>query len=156
MICSSVNRDFRIVRQLICGLYPNLEEFQGLRSPSAASAWPPPAGRSRYLLPVAVAQHPTDRKRVFEMQRIDPVHDRQPRRGRRPRKVVDAAPAQPQQRRLLRERQGMDAVDHRFALSRPTLLSAPDKNSFSSASSPIFACRTVKSAIAATEVAPKS
>ena len=32
MICSSVNRDFRIVRLLISGLYPNLEEFQGLRS----------------------------------------------------------------------------------------------------------------------------
>jgi hypothetical protein len=31
-------------------------------------------------------------------------------------------------------------VDHRFALSNPALLSAPSKKSFSSVSSPIFAC----------------
>jgi hypothetical protein len=32
------------------------------------------------------------------------------------------------------------AVDHRFALSKPALPSAPDKKSFVSVSSPIFAC----------------
>src|SRR3954471_9453096 len=34
----------------------------------------------------------------------------------------------------------MVAVDHRFALSRPALLSAPDKKSLVSVSSPILAC----------------
>src|SRR3954471_14777037 len=34
----------------------------------------------------------------------------------------------------------MGAVDHRFALSRPALLSAPDKKSLVSVSSPILAC----------------
>jgi hypothetical protein len=34
IICSSVNREGRIVRlSMIDGLYPNLEEVQGLRSP---------------------------------------------------------------------------------------------------------------------------
>ncbi|MHC2279418.1 hypothetical protein ACVME8_006061 [Bradyrhizobium diazoefficiens] len=37
----------------------------------------------------------------------------------------------------------MTAVDHRFALSRPALVSAPDKKSFSNASSPILACNPV-------------
>src|SRR6185312_13808502 len=32
MICSSVNREGRMVRLLVDGLYPNLEEVQGLRS----------------------------------------------------------------------------------------------------------------------------
>jgi hypothetical protein len=32
------------------------------------------------------------------------------------------------------------AVDHRFALSKPALVSAPSKKSFSSVSSPILAC----------------
>jgi hypothetical protein len=32
MICSSLNLDRFIVRLLQNGLYPNLEEFQGLRS----------------------------------------------------------------------------------------------------------------------------
>jgi len=74
-----------------------------------------------------VAQHPATRKRVLEMQRVDPVHDRQPSRRHRPRLGVDTAPAQPQQRGLPRHRQVMSTVDHRFALSRPALLSAPDK-----------------------------
>ncbi|MFK4532115.1 hypothetical protein ABIA00_000298 [Bradyrhizobium ottawaense] len=39
----------------------------------------------------------------------------------------------------------MTAVDHRFALSRPALVSAPDKKSFSNASSPILACNAFKS-----------
>jgi hypothetical protein len=32
------------------------------------------------------------------------------------------------------------AVDHRFALSKPALVSAPSKKSFSSVNSPILAC----------------
>ena len=56
--------------------------------------------------------------------------------------VVEAAPAQPQQPRLAGERKRALAVDHRFALSRPALLSAPAKKSFSSVSSPIFGVQT--------------
>src|SRR5437764_8515681 len=39
------------------------------------------------------------------------------------------------------------AIDHRFALSRPALPSAPDKKSFSSVSSPILACSDFKSTV---------
>src|SRR3979490_2046810 len=59
---------------------------------------------------------------------------------RRSRQVVDAATADTQNLRLLRDRQIVLAVDHRFALSKPALVSAPSKKSFSSVSSPIFAC----------------
>ena len=39
MICSSLNRERFIVRLLSGdGRYPNLEEFEGLRSPGAASS----------------------------------------------------------------------------------------------------------------------
>src|SRR6202011_613241 len=41
---------------------------------------------------------------------------------------------------MLRDRQIVLTVDHRFALSSPALLSAPSKKSFSSVSSPILAC----------------
>jgi len=41
---------------------------------------------------------------------------------------------------LLRDRQIVLTVDHRFALSNPALVSAPSKKSFSSVSSPILAC----------------
>src|SRR5215212_11718913 len=39
----------------------------------------------------------------------------------------------------------MAPVDHRLALSRPALLSAPDKKSFSRVSSPILACNVFTS-----------
>src|SRR5271166_541389 len=79
------------------------------------------------------------------MQRVDPPHDRKLSRRRRPRFVIEAAAAQPQQFRLPRQRQVMASVDHRLALSRPALLSAPDKKSFSKVSSPILAWRVFRS-----------
>ena len=44
-----------------------------------------------------------------------------------------------------RLRQGVCPVNHRFALSRPALVSALSKKSFSRVSSPIFACSTLMS-----------
>ena len=74
------------------------------------------------------------------MQFVDPAHQGQIGGRNRPGQVIDAAPADPQSLRLPADRQIMRAIDHRFALSRPALLSAPAKKSFSSASSPILAC----------------
>src|SRR5271156_1423653 len=74
------------------------------------------------------------------MQFVKPSHHLKVGHGHRPRQVVDAATADAQNLRLLCDRQIVLTVDHRFALSRPALLSAPSKKSFSSASSPIFAC----------------
>jgi hypothetical protein len=53
--------------------------------------------------------------------------------------VIDAAPADVQHLGLPRNRQIMGAVDHRFALGKTALPSAPAKKSFSSVSSPILA-----------------
>src|SRR5260370_36620104 len=74
------------------------------------------------------------------MQVVETPHDREVGVRHQPRQVVDAAAADVQSFRLLGDRQIVRTVDHRFALSSPALLSAPSKKSFSSVSSPIFAC----------------
>ena len=61
------------------------------------------------------------------MQLVDPAHQRQIGRRRRPRQIVDAATADPEHLRLPRDRKVVALVDHRFPLSnRPALPSAPD------------------------------
>src|ERR1700689_643816 len=70
---------------------------------------------------------------------------RQVGRQHRPGLVIEPAPAELQDLRLPRQRKVVGAVDHRFALSMPALVSAPDKKSFSSANSPILACSVFKS-----------
>jgi hypothetical protein len=67
--------------------------------------------------------------------------------------VIEAAAAAPQQLRLAYQRQLMVPVDHRFALNSPALPSAPDKKSFSSVSSPIFACSVFRSTAGAFSLA---
>src|SRR3954467_11657413 len=74
------------------------------------------------------------------MQPVEPPHDREVVGRHRTRQIIDAAAADVQSFRLLADRQIVRTVDHRFALSRPALLSAPSKKSFSSVSSPILAC----------------
>src|ERR1700704_6255227 len=74
------------------------------------------------------------------MQPIEMPHDREVGYRHRVRQVVDAATADVQRLRLLGDRQIVRTVDQRLALSRPALLSAPSKKSFSSVSSPILAC----------------
>src|SRR5271167_668491 len=85
------------------------------------------------------------REAIVHMQRVDPAHDRQFGCRNGSSLIVEIAPAEPEQVRLPGQRQFVFAVDHRFALSRPALLSAPDKKSFSSVSSPILACKTFRS-----------
>src|SRR6202162_588977 len=86
------------------------------------------------------SQHPRAGERELQMQPVETTHDGEVGFRHRPRQVVDTATANTQNLRLLRERQIVLAVDHRFALSKPALVSAPSKKSFSSVSSPIFAC----------------
>src|SRR4051794_7106333 len=64
---------------------------------------------------------------------------------RNPTRAINAAPADVQHLGLSGDWQIMRAVDHRFALDKPALPSAPAKKSFSSVSSPILACSTVRS-----------
>lgn len=74
--------------------------------------------------------------------------------------VINAAPADPQQNGLSADAQLCAAIDHRFALgNRPALPSAPDKKSFSNASSPIFACKvftSIAGSVSGFAVAPKT
>src|SRR3981081_4378353 len=86
------------------------------------------------------SQHPAPRERELQMQSVEMPHDRKIGFPHRARQIVDAATADVQSPRLLGDRQIVRTVDHRFALSKPALLSAPSKKSFSSVSSPIFAC----------------
>ena len=86
-----------------------------------------------------VTQHPAACERILEMQLIHTPHDGKIGVRDGPRLVIDAAPADTQQLRLPRDRQIIGTIDHRFALSKPALPSAPSKKSFSSVSSPIFA-----------------
>src|SRR3981189_1950151 len=74
------------------------------------------------------------------MQPVETPHDREIGVRHRPRQVINAAAADLQNFRLPGDRQIVLAVDHRFALSNPALVSAPSKKSFSSVSSPILAC----------------
>ena len=68
--------------------------------------------------------------------------------GDRARLIVDRAAADAQHLGLLLDGKIVLRVDHRFALSSPALVSAPSKKSFSSVSSPILACRVLRSTVA--------
>src|SRR3954471_7391513 len=92
-----------------------------------------------------IAQHPAAREREVEMQLVHPAHDGEIGRGHGSRQVIDAAPADVQSLRLAGDGQLVRPVDHRLALSRPALLSAPSKKSFVRVSSPILAWRVLTS-----------
>src|SRR6266481_7871348 len=73
------------------------------------------------------------------MQLVHPAHHGEIGCGNRSGQIIHTATADLQGLRLFADRQFVVTVDHRFALSKPALLSAPPKKSFSSVSSPILA-----------------
>jgi hypothetical protein len=73
------------------------------------------------------SQHPAPGEGKLQMQLVKAPHDRKVGFRHRARQVIDATPANVQRPRLPGDRQIVRAVDHRFALSRPALLSAPSK-----------------------------
>jgi hypothetical protein len=73
------------------------------------------------------SQHPRAGEREFQVQSVELPHDREVGLRHRPRQVINAATADTQNLRLLRDRQIVLAVNHRFALSKPALVSAPSK-----------------------------
>src|SRR3954462_3187895 len=109
-----------------------------------------PAADVDPLLAEKIPQHPAAREGELQVQFVHPAHDGQI--GRRPRsgQVIDAATADPKRLGLFGDRQIMGAVDHRFALSRPALLSAPDKKSLGRVNSPILACNVFTSTVGVT------
>src|SRR3954469_3119888 len=110
-----------------------------------------PAADVDPLLGEKIPQHPAARERELQVQFVHPAHAGEIGRGHRSGPVVDAATTDPERFGLLGDRQIMGAVDHRFALSRPALLSAPDKKSLVSVSSPILACSVFTSTAGAAD-----
>src|SRR4051794_1691339 len=112
-----------------------------------------PAADRDPLLAQEIAQHPAACEGELEMEFVDPPHDREFGRRHRPGRVGDAAAADPERLCLLRDRQVVLAVDHRFALGRPALPSAPSKKSLASVSSPILAWSVLTSTAGAVDAA---
>src|SRR6266851_2393837 len=117
-------------RTAIERLYPH-PPHQRLHMPAADLA---PLGSQQ------ASQHTRTGEGELKVQPIQMPHDREVGRRHRARQIINAAAADLQNVRLLGDRQIVLAVDHRFALSNPALVSAPSKKSFSSVSSPILAC----------------
>src|SRR5208282_6565107 len=72
-------------------------------------------------------QHPRAGERKLQMQPVKTSHNLQVGRRHRTWQVVDTATADVQGCRLFGDRQIVRRVDHRFALSKPALPSAPSK-----------------------------
>ena len=70
------------------------------------------------------------------------------------RRVVDAAPTDPQRGGLPRDRQQVRPADDRFAPSQPALVSAYSKKSFSRVISPILAWNSKRLASSAKVASP--
>ena len=127
----------------------------GPRCPCVAS------GCATCLRPIAwpsrrkqIAQHAGAGKRMGQMELVDPTHQRQLCRRHRRRLVVRRRASQLQELALPHHWQGVGSVDHRFALSKPALMSAPSKKSFSSASWPILAWRVLRSGVSGLRFVP--
>ena len=139
-------RDLGAAQQIRINLVPRL----GLRRTRTAieRLYPHPLHQRLHVTTANLApldsqqasQHPAPGEWELQMQSVETPHDREVGFRHRTRQVVDAATADVQSFRLLGDRQIVRTVDHRLALSSPALLSAPSKKSFSSVSSPIFAC----------------
>ena len=71
---------------------------------------------------------------MFQVQFIQATYQCEISRQRRLGQVIDGPPTDAEQLGLTGDGQCVLAVDHRFALSNPALLSACSKKSFSSAS----------------------
>jgi hypothetical protein len=74
-----------------------------------------------------IAQQPTSGEGELQMELVNPPHEREVGCRHRPGQVIDAPRADVQGRRLLGNRQIVLTVNHRFALSKPALPSAPSK-----------------------------
>jgi hypothetical protein len=104
-------------RTAIERLYPH-PPHQRLHMPAADLA---PLGSQQ------ASQHSRAGEGKLQMQPVETPHDREIGVRHRPRQVINAAAADLQNFRLPGDRQIMLAVDHRFALSNPALVSAPSK-----------------------------
>src|SRR6218665_453236 len=116
-----------------------------------------PAADLQAFAPELIAHHPCAHERVLQGELVQPPPQPQVALADRARQVVHRAAADTEQLGLARDAQVMGTVDHRFALSNPALVSARSKKSFSSVSSPIWACSGPRSTGgAASELPPNA
>ena len=94
-----------------------------------------PPANGLAILPEQIAEHPGPGKGILEMQLVNPAHQGQLGISHGRRLIVGRRASHSEQLALPDNREGVGSVDHRFALSKPALMSAW----FSSASCPIFA-----------------
>jgi hypothetical protein len=92
-----------------------------------------------------ISEHARASKRPPHMQAIDLRHESLITLRNRLEPVIDAASIHPQDFYLFGHREFMGAVNHRFALSTPALVSAVSKKSFSNVNAPILACNVLTS-----------
>src|SRR5262252_3421652 len=139
-------RDLNVPQQIRVDLVARLR-CGGART--AIERFYPHAPHQRSYMPTAdlaplgsqqTSQHARTGEWVLQVQPIKPMHDRQLRLRHRPWQVVDTATTDVESFCLFASRQIVFAVNHRFALSNPALLSAPSKKSFSKVNSPILEC----------------
>src|SRR5215831_2202072 len=90
-------------------------------------------------------QHARASEGELQMQLVHAPHQCKIGGRHRTRLVVKTATTDVQHGRLPRQWEIMITVNHRLALSNPALSSALSKKSFSSVSSPIFACSALMS-----------
>ena len=83
-------------------------------------------------------QHTRTGEWVLKVQPIESIHDRNIGFRHRPWQVVDATTADVEGFRLFRDGQIVRAVDQRFALSNPALVSAPSKKNQLGAARPLW------------------
>lgn len=92
------------------------------------------------LLAQKTLHHTAACKRIVHVQIVDPPHQPEVIFCNRAWRIVQAAPADPEQIGLAGQTQLVIAVGHFFALpNRPALASTSPKKSFSSVNWPIFA-----------------
>src|SRR6516162_5127214 len=139
-------RDLNATQQIRVDLVARLRRASAR---TAIKRFYPHAPHQRSYMPTAdlaplgskqASQHARTGEWVLQVQPIEAIHDRQLRLRHRPWQVVDTATTDVESFCLFADRQIVLAVNHRFALSNPALLSAPSKKSFSNVNSPILAC----------------
>ena len=79
-----------------------------------------------------ILQHASTHEGVLKVQLVNAAHQRQVVDVKRFWPIIDTAATDANQLGLPFDRKSMFAVDYRFALSNPTLVSALSKKSFSS------------------------
>ena len=136
-------RIHRMCRMRLTGVFfsvNRIDPYQPNQTP-----YPSSSDADMTPLPQQISEHPSVGKRIIEMQSVKQRHPRDIGLRRAPRTVIRCRSGHSQHLRLSRHRQLVVRVDHFLALSKPDLVSAVSKKSFSKVSWAILACSRSRS-----------